>query len=233
MSALLEFADLAELPFARLARTPRAWIPVTAWSLFAFAAALLLRRGSPSGSASEALQSVFGALALPLLAYAVVGAALGGDGLARGARSLVAFGASPTRASLAEVLVAAAASAVLASIVGVLVAVFAHGPSDPPLARDALTTAWIAALGGAAYASFFALGASFGKRGGGRAWFLVLDWVFGASHGIVGIVTPRAHVRSLLGGDAVASCSNAESSVMLVVLAVAFTSAAVARTRKA
>jgi hypothetical protein len=224
---------LLELPYARLTRTPRAWIPITAWSLFAFGAALVLHHASPSASANEALQEVFGALALPLLAYAVVGAALGGGGLARGARSLVAFGAPPSRASLAEIVVAAVASALLGSVVGVLVAVLAHGPGDPPLVRDALTTAWIGALGGATYASFFALGASFGRHGGGRAWFLVLEWVFGASHGAVGFVTPRAHVRSLLGGDAVASCSNAESVAMLVVLALAFTSLAVARTRRA
>jgi hypothetical protein len=225
--------QLAELPWARLTRTPRAWIPIGAWSLFALGAALVLHHTSPSASANDALEDVFGAVALPLLAYGVVGAALGGDSLARGARSLVAFGASASRASLAEVLVAAAASALLASVVGVLVAVLGHGPSDPPLAGDALTTGWIAALGGATYASFFTLGASFGKRGGGRTWFLALDWLFGASHGAVAFATPRAHVRSLLGGVAVASCSNAQSTAMLVVLALVFGSAAIARTRRA
>ncbi len=224
---------LLELPFARLTRTPRAWIPVTAWSLFAFGAALLLHRASPDSSVGDAVQSVFGTIALPLLAYAVVGAVLGGDSLTGGARSLVAFGASPTRASLAEIVVAAVATALLGSIVGVLVVALAHGPSDPPLARDALATAWIAALGGAAYASLFALGASFGKRGGGRAWFLVLDWLFGSSDGVAGFATPRAHVRSLLGGDAVASCSNAASIAILVLLIVLFAGAAVARTRRA
>ena len=63
-------------------------------------------------------------------------------------------------------------------------------------------------------------------------YLISLDWVFGASHGATGFVTPRAHVRSLLGGDAVASCSNTASIAMLVVLAVVFASGAVARTRR-
>jgi len=223
---------LLQLPVARLTRTPRAWIPMAAWSLFAFGAAVALHYASPSASAGDALQTAFGALALPLLAFAVVGVTLGGDGLARSVRSVVAFGAVPARAALAEVLVAVAASALLASVVGILVATLSHGSSDPPLARDVLATAWIAALGGAAYASLFALGASFGARGGGRAWLLALDWMLGASDGSSGILTPRAHVRSLLGGDAVASLSNVASAGMLVLLAVGFAALAVARSRR-
>jgi hypothetical protein len=223
---------LVQLPIARLARTPRAWIPVGVWAFFAVAAALVLHGADPSSSASDALESAFGAIALPLLAYAVVGATLGGSGLARGVRPLVAFGASPARAALGQIVVAAVATALLGSFVGVVVAVLSHGSSDPPLARDVTATAWIGALGGAAYAALFAFGASFGRRGGGRAWLLVLDWGFGASDGTSGILTPRAHVRSLLGGDAVASLSNGASVALLVLLALGFGGLAVVRSRR-
>jgi hypothetical protein len=223
---------LLELPLARLRRTPRAWVPVALWSLLAIAAACILRHAHAPSNASEALQAPFGTIALPFLAYAVVGATLGGDGLSRSARSLVAFGAAPFRAALGSIGVAMAVAATLSSLVGLLVLTVAHGEGDPPLVRDALTTTWVAFFGGAAYAAAFALGASFGKRGGGRAVVLVLDWVFGSGGDTSGLVTPRAHLRSLLGGDAVASLSGHASALCLVLLAAAFAWLAARRTRR-
>ncbi len=219
---------LLELPLARLRRTPRAWLPVALWSLLAIAAAGILRHASVPSNASEALQSPFGTLALPLLSYAVVGATLGGDGLSRSTRSLVAFGAEPFRAALASIGVAMLVAATLSSLVGLLVATLGHGDGDPPLVRDAFTTVWVAFLGGAAYA----FGASFGKRGGGRAVVLVLDWVFGSAGDTSGALTPRAHLRSLLGGDAVASLSGRASALCLVLLAAAFAWLAARRARR-
>jgi hypothetical protein len=223
---------LLELPLARLRRTPRAWLPVALWSLLAIAASSILRHAHVPSNASEALQAPFGTIALPLLSYAVVGATLGGDGLSRSTRSLVAFGAEPFRAALASIGVAALVAATLSSIVGLLVATLGHGDGDPPLVRDAFTTIWVAFLGGAAYAAAFALGASFGKRGGGRAVVLVLDWVFGSAGDTSGVITPRAHLRSLLGGDEVASLSGHASAVCLVLLAAAFAWLAARRARR-
>jgi len=177
--------DVARLPFARLTRTPRAWIPVLAWTLLAVVSAALLRR-SGSTAMGGALEGVFGQLALPFVCFTVVGAALGGDGLARSTRPFVAFGASPTRVALATIGVAVIASGLVVAGLGASVAALAHGASDPPLARDVLTTAWVAGLGGAAYGALFSFGASFGSRGAGRSVALVVDWVLGAGTGAAG-----------------------------------------------
>jgi len=223
---------LLELPVARLRRTPRAWLPVALWSLLAVGAATMLRHARIPSNASEALQSPFGTFALPLLSYAVVGATLGGEGLSRSTRSLVAFGATPFRAAFGSIAVAMVVAATLSSIVGVLVAVLGHGDGDPPLLRDAVATAWVAFLGGAAYGAAFAFGASFGKRGGGRAAILALDWVLGSGNETAALVTPRAHLRSLLGGDAVASLSGHASALCLLLLAAAFAWLAALRARR-
>jgi hypothetical protein len=85
-------------------------------------------------------------------------------------------------------------------------------------------------LGGAAYAAFFGLGASFGARGGGRAAALVLDFLFGGGTTIA-LVTPRAHLRSLLGGTAPAEVSQRASSAVLVALTLVFAAIAIRRAR--
>jgi hypothetical protein len=127
-----------------------------------------------------------------------------------------------------SVFVAILATALASAVVAVGVAILAHGPGDPPLGRDALASAYAGSLGGAAYASWFSLGATFGKRGGGRAAFLVMDWLLGGVDGL-SLLLPRAHVRNLLGGAAPLDWSQRASAVALAVLAVAYAVAAVFR----
>jgi hypothetical protein len=220
------------LPMARLTRTRRGGLLVVVWGAIAVAAALAERSRGIAHPADRALLDTFGGVALPLLAYAVVGAALGGDGLRRAGRALVSFGAEPWRVALGGIAVAAGATALVAAVIAGIVAALAHGPLDPPLARDVLTSAWVASLGGVAYASLFALGASFGKRGGGRTAVLALDWLLGSGTGVVALGTPRAHVRSLLGGEAPAGLAAWTSSCLLIVLALAFAGLAIRRARR-
>jgi hypothetical protein len=92
-----------------------------------------------------------------------------------------------------------------------------------------LASAWVSALGGAAYASLFAFGASLGKRGWGRSVMLAIDWLLGVGSGFGAALTPRAHVRSLLGGSAVMEMSGRVSAACLVLLALAFATAATKR----
>jgi hypothetical protein len=224
---------LVGLPLARLTRSPRAWAPLLAWTALAIVSAIILGRRASSGGTAEALGVIFGQLALPLLAFTIVGVALGGDGLARSTRPLVGFGASPPQVALATIAVSVAATSAVTALLGGLVAALAHGVTDPPLWRDALTSAWVAALGGGAYAALFAFGASFGKRGGGRAGALVIGWLLGNGTGAAGILTPRAHLRSLLGGTAVMGLSGRASEVALVGLILLYTALATARTRRA
>jgi hypothetical protein len=226
-------AIAVRLPLARLTRSPRAWIPLLAWAALAIISASVLRRGGSSGSTAEALEVIFGQLALPLLAFSMVGTVLGGDGLARSTRPLATFGAPPKQVALATIGVAIVATAIVAAVLGAVVAALAHGVNDPPVVRDAFTSAWVAAFGGGAYVALFALGASFGKRGGGRALALVADWIFGSGTGAAGMLAPRAHVRSLLGGDAVMGLSGRTSALVLAALVLLFAGLAIARTRRA
>jgi hypothetical protein len=192
------------------------------------ALALAARVHGFAHAADHLLIGVFGGYALPLLAFALVGATLGSRSLAAAGAPLTAFGASPVRVATVSVFVAIVATALASAVVAVGVAILAHGPGDPPLGRDALASAYAGSLGGAAYASSFSLGATFGKRGGGRAAFLVIDWFLGGVDGL-SLPLPRGHVRNLLGGAAPLEWSQRASAVALAVLAVAYAGAAVFR----
>ena len=84
-------------------------------------------------------------------------------------------------------------------------------------------------LGGTAYASFYALGATFGRRGGGRIAVLILDFLAAGAEGVFALATPRAHVANLLGGAAVMGWPERASAVALVGMAVVFGAAATYR----
>ena len=126
-----------------------------------------------------------------------------------------------------------AISAVLGGLLAVAVSALAHGAADPPLARDLVVSAEVGALGGAAYAAYFVLGASFGARGLGRSVLLVVDWLFGVGRGASAVLTPRAHVRSLLGGMAPLDMTARGSFVALAVIVVGCGAIAVRRAGRA
>ena len=129
------------------------------------------------------------------------------------------FGAAPARAAGVTIGVAAAACAALGGVLGAAVALVAHGISDPPLWRDAIVSAYAGGLGGIAYAAWFSLGASFGRRGMGRAGLLIADWVLGATSGAGAVMTPRGHLRNLLGGVPPMDLSQRASAFALVAIA--------------
>jgi hypothetical protein len=80
------------------------------------------------------------------------------------------------------------------------------------------------------YAALFALGATFGARGGGRFVVLVLDLVIGdAAFALPSLATPSAHAQNLLGGAAPYGIAQSASALALVVLAIGFTLAALRR----
>lgn len=222
---------LARVPLARLARTPRGWLPVLGWTFLAIVVALATRgRGTTTG-ADHVMRGAFGVLVIPLLTYGMVSAVLGGFGMRGAIKGVVALGAEPRRAALASVLVAALASAIACGVLGTIVCGVAHGAQDPPLARDLVTSLWVSALGGAAYAAYFCAGSAIGK-GTARGVFLAFDWVVGAGAGAGAMITPRGHVLSLLGGHHVAELSQRGSSVVLVVLLGTYVLVALALTRR-
>jgi hypothetical protein len=222
---------LARPSIARLLRGPRAWLGVAAWCALAFVFAMAARaRGSAHG-ADHVLIDTYGALALPLLAYVIVGATLASQSLRASASPVVAFGAPPARAAAAAIAVAVVTCAAIGAVTAAAVALVAHGIADPPPLRDAAVSAYVGALGGAAYAAWFTLGASFGRRGGGRVVVLLLDWILGASSGAAALVTPRGHLRNLLGGVPPMDLSQRASAAALALLVVGCALVAIRRSR--
>ena len=164
--------------------------------------------------------STGGAFVLPLLAFAIVGGVLGGTGLRRSGRSLVPFGGSVTEVALSTIAVAIAASALLSGLLGAGAAGIAHSAGDPPRVADMVLSGRSSALAGGSYAAVFCLGASWTLRGGGRFLVLALDWILGGSDRAGALLTPRAHVRNLLGGNAPFDFSQRKSAVALVIVGV-------------
>jgi hypothetical protein len=225
-------AALARQPIGRVVGRPRVWIAVGAWCVLACSVAFAARmRGSPHG-ADHVLIDTYGALALPLLAYVIVGATVASQSLRVSTAPLVAFGASPARAAAVAIAVAAVSCAALGAVTAAAVAAVAHGVADPPLTRDAVTSAYAGALGGVAYAAWFSLGAAIGRRGGGRAVLLLVDWVLGATGGAGALVTPRGHLRNLLGGAPPMDVSQRVSAAALVAIASVCALVAVWRARR-
>jgi hypothetical protein len=170
--------------------------------------------------ADRVLIGPFGSLVLPLLAYSVVGTVLGARAFATSVAPLVALGASPGRATLAAVGVSVVACAILGAVLGGAIALVAHGSGDPPSWPDAAASAYAAGLGGAAYAAWFAWGASMAFGGYGRPLLLVVDAIFGAGDGATACFSPRAHLRNLLGGASPMELPQRVSALALVALVV-------------
>ncbi len=223
---------LARIPALRLARSPRAWLPIVAMTLLAIVVALSTRARGTTTGADHVMRGAFAFLVLPVVAYGVVGATLGGSGLRSGIRGVVALGAAPRSAALASVVVAITMAAAACGVLGALVCALAHGSQDPPLVVDMATSLGIGALGGGAYAAYFSVGSAIG-RGAMRGVFLALDWIVGGASGAGALIMPRGHVTSLLGGPLCADLSQRTSSLMLVALLLAYGSLAVLLVRRA
>ncbi len=208
---------LAKVPLTRITRSPRGWLPIFGWSALAIVSAFVVGRHA---GADRALLGVFAPFVLPLVAYGLVAAAFGGERVGDSGAPLRAFGAPGSQVALAGALIALVTSALAGALLAVVLVAIGHGPLDPPLGGDALTSAWIGALGGAAYASAFSAGACFGPRGSGRSVMLFLNWLFGSGRGMAALLLPYAHVRSLLGGDPAAAVGQHGSVVALVAVTV-------------
>lgn len=211
---------LARVPVARLTRTRRTWLVIAAWAIVAVIGALLVRAHGNTSGADHVMRGSFGRFVLPLLMYAVVGAAIGGTGMRRGIRGLVGLGSTPRRAALATAIVACAACAIFGGVLAAIVCAIAHGAADPPLGADLFASTWIGALGGAAYGAYFAAGSSIGKTGTLRGVFLAADFIIGSGAGVGAALVPRGHVVALLGGPLVADLPQRASSGLLIAITV-------------
>ncbi len=222
-------AALYKLPIARLGRSWATLLAAVAWTLLALVPALSVRRHQ--GHAYTALSGAFSEITLPLVVFGLTGRVLAGGNMKDAIRPLVGLGAAPAQAAVSMTTTAMLAGALAGALQGALVAAVAHGPGDPPLAWDVLTSAEVGALGGAAYAALFAFGSTFGGAVG-RSVLLGADWVLGAS-GSGALLFPRGHVRSLLGGELAGFAMSQRASFgALMVLTGLFGAMAVGRTRR-
>jgi hypothetical protein len=186
--------------------------------VFSALGAALEWKTNPVTAADQALLGTAFGLVLPLAAWfaaarsfpsnvetsVLSGARHGGD-----RRRLALLGAGKLCLSLA----------LLGAWLGGLTASLVNFRADE-LWRDVGACLWIGALGGAVYGALLALGSRFGGRG--RAIVLVSDWLLGASAGSLGLLWPRAHLRSLLGGPSVVDLAQWHSASALVLLGAGF-----------
>lgn len=178
--------------------------------------ALIERRVTVADAVDRSLTATF-TLVVPLASFALTAQALGRTRLANAVWSAARYGVARRDVALGSIAAASLASAGFSALFAVL-AVLLGGAGTAGIAGDAFTSAWIAALTGAAYTGWFALGATFGRHGGGRFLPLLLDFAIGGTTGIAGALLPRANARSLLGllgGQAPLHLTQASSSVIL------------------
>lgn len=199
-----------------------------AWTASAFATATafsvvvaILERADASGrtAADYTLSDALLAWVLPLLAYAAVGR-VGERGRADAAvQDMARHGSNRRTAFLGLVVATGLRVASIAGIVALIAVVAARGRLDIPSISDALTSAWIVALGGASYVALFALGSLFGGSGQGRAVALGADFIFGALPSAMAAAFPRSHLSSLIGGHAVLGLAGWQSTACLYAIA--------------
>ena len=208
---------------------PRTLVAAAGALALAALIALSEKRAALFGAASRALEGELFGLILPIALVLASRRALAPTRLDAAATPLARFG--PSRRAVAFGLVAASmiGAAVFAASAAAATAVLAHDPTAPALGRDALSCAWIGALGAAAYAALFAFGATFGSAGGGRWWALAADFVLGSSSGMGALVVPRAHLQNLLGGEPPLLLTQSASTASLAGMALLFTVLALLR----
>jgi hypothetical protein len=187
------------------------------------------RRTALYGAASRVLEGPVFGLILPIAIVLASRGALAPTRLDMAATPLARFGPSRRTVAFGLIIASMIGAAALASSSAALAALLAHDPTAPAVRLDVLSSAWIGALGAAAYAALFAFGATFGASGAGRWWALAADFLLGSTSGIAALIAPRAHLQNLLGGEPPMLLSQPASIASLGAIAVAFTLLALLR----
>ncbi len=197
---------------------PRLAIVTGTAFLFVSIVALLERQAVPSIAADHTLTGAAFGVALPLLGLALLERLCGGTSLEASLVPFVRFGANRRNAAVTLVALMMLALGVCGAVLGSLAVVLSRGLSDPGLMQDLFATAGVGLQAGVAYASWFGLGSTLGRRGQGRIYLLVVDWIFGSGSAILALPWPRGHIRNLLGAEPVLGFSQAESSIFLLAI---------------
>jgi hypothetical protein len=181
----------------------------------------LARESDAASAPDDVLRGAVFGIALPLLAYFTSERACGGQRLERSVDGVARYG-SDRRAALVGVLLASAlCSACGGALITVAALLGAHAPHSTSLAFDLRASVGIALIAGTVYALYFGAASLLGKRGGGRKWALIIDFLLGAGGSALAAPWPRGHVRNLLGGEPVSDLSQASAWLALGAIGVA------------
>jgi hypothetical protein len=180
-------------------------------------ASLLERSREPAFAADRALLGPTLGVVVPLVAYALFEAVYKRERAIALFDPLARHGADRRLLALGTNATLTAGCAAITAVLTALTALSTRGFRDPALVADVWASFWGGALAGAAYAGLFALASRFARRG--RIAALVLDWFFGSGAGLFALVWPRAHARSLFGGEPVLDGSQALAALVLAMMA--------------
>jgi len=192
---------------------------VLALGLLTVAATAVLERRSNAASAPDDVLSgaAFG-IALPLFAYFVSERACDGQRLDHSVDGVARYGANRRAALLGVLLASALGGALCGALLAIFAVLGAHSPHSNSLVSDLRASVGIALIAGSVYALYFGAASLVGKRGGGRKWALIIDFVFGAGSSALALPWPRAHVRNLIGGVPVVDLSQTSAWFALVLI---------------
>jgi hypothetical protein len=174
---------------------------------FELGVALLERAQGASGASARALTGGAFGVALPLLAYFLVGRACDGKSLREAVAPLARHGLDRRQLTVGFALPLGLLLAAFGVFGSALVVLVTRELGDPELPRDLWTTAWIGLVSGPAYAAAFVGASAFGRAGRGRTWLLAVDFLLGAGTSFLAFPWPKGHIRNLLGGSAVLGLS--------------------------
>ena len=195
-----------------------------------FAIGVLERQSDAPSAPDDALQGAVFGIALPLLAYLVSERVCEGKRLDRSVDGVARYGSDRRAALLGLLLASALCSALVSALLTVAALLGAHAPRAPSLIADLRASVGIAILAGVVYALYFGVASLLGKRGGGRKWALIVDFVMGAGGSALAAPWPRGHLRNLLGGEPVVELSQANAWFALGAIGVACVALSVLRT---
>jgi hypothetical protein len=181
---------------------------------------VLERATEPAYALDRTLLGVGFGLSLPIFAYLLFESVLERSNATALVSPLARHGADARTATFGLVASLAAASA-LAGLTFAVVSLLATTGAGPRFFSELFPCVWSGALSGLAYAGLFALGSRFNRFG--RVAVLLGDWLLGAGSSIFALPWPRAHVRSLFGGEPVLDLSQLASLAFLVAIAFAGT----------
>jgi len=211
-------------------RGPSALLVIFLSCIAAFAIGVLERRSDALSAPDDALAGAAFGLALPLLAYFVSERVSDGTRVDRSVDGVARYGTNRRAALLGVLLASALCTAFASALIAIAALLGAYAWHAQRLLGDLRASVGIALFAGPVYALYFSAASLLGKRGGGRKWALIIDFVLGAGGSALALPWPRGHVRNLLGGVPVVDLSQASAWLALGLIAAACAALSVLRT---